>query len=164
MEALIDILSKKKDLPPMKIQMHQLPQPWHPQSTLVHEFALAVRKVYGEKVYFEVSNILFNSQKQFYDDESWGKTRDQMYTLFCTLCKDTEVKSEEILPLLKRLSTGHNSGNSITSEFTKVVKYHRKRGVHVTPTVYVNGIEATEISSGWTTDQWLDFLKEYNIK
>ena len=34
------------------------------------------------------------------------------------------------------------------------VKYHRVRSIHVTPTVLVNGIEAPDISSGWTGDQW----------
>ena len=28
------------------------------------------------------------------------------------------------------------------------------RAVHVTPTVFVNGIEAPDISSGWTAEEW----------
>jgi hypothetical protein len=30
--------------------------------------------------------------------------------------------------------------------------------VHVTPTVFVNGIEASDISSSWTLEQWENFL------
>ena len=38
-------------------------------------------------------------------------------------------------------------------------KLHRVRGVHVTPTVHVNGLEAGIVSSGWTGEQWLKFLE-----
>jgi protein-disulfide isomerase len=40
------------------------------------------------------------------------------------------------------------------------VRSHRKAGVHVTPTVYVNGIEAVQVSSGWDADEWALFLDE----
>ena len=39
-----------------------------------------------------------------------------------------------------------------------VTKFHRMRGVHVTPTVYANGLEAVEVSSGWNVDQWKEFV------
>lgn len=34
------------------------------------------------------------------------------------------------------------------------VKYHRVRSIHVTPTVLLNGIEAPDISSGWSSSEW----------
>jgi hypothetical protein len=34
------------------------------------------------------------------------------------------------------------------------VKYHRARSVHVTPTVFLNGLEAPDISSSWTAAEW----------
>ena len=53
--------------------------------------------------------------------------------------------------------------NMALGETTKLlkfaIKYHRIRGVHVTPTVFVNGIEAPDISSGWTAEQWIEKLK-----
>jgi hypothetical protein len=40
----------------------------------------------------------------------------------------------------------------------QTVKFHRKRGVHTTPTVFFNGIEQTTISSSWDETQWKAFL------
>ena len=30
--------------------------------------------------------------------------------------------------------------------------------VHVTPTVFLNGVVAPDVSSGWTADQWTEKL------
>lgn len=163
MVELISKLSANKSLPPVKIQMHQLPQPWHMQSMLLHEVALIVRKIYGEKKYFDFSTMLFDNQKSFFDDVVWNKTKVEIYKELCDIAKNIGCDVNEIQKLLQRVEVGHNSGNGITNELTKVVKFHRKRGVHVTPTVFINGIEATEISSSWTITQWLEFLEPYNI-
>jgi hypothetical protein len=47
-----------------------------------------------------------------------------------------------------------NTGNAATLDLKWATKYHRVRGVHVTPTVFLNGIEAPDVSSGWDADQW----------
>lgn len=41
------------------------------------------------------------------------------------------------------------------------IKFHRSRSVHVTPTVFLNGIEATQVSSSWTLEQWSEFLDPF---
>lgn len=38
-------------------------------------------------------------------------------------------------------------------------RYCRKNGVHVSPTVYVNGIEDGRVSSGWTLEQWQEYFE-----
>lgn len=38
-------------------------------------------------------------------------------------------------------------------------RYGRQNSVHVSPTVLVNGLLAADVSSSWTQQQWLDFLK-----
>lgn len=47
-----------------------------------------------------------------------------------------------------------NCGNETTQMVKWSTRYHRTRGVHVTPTVFVNGQEATKVSSGWSADEW----------
>ena len=59
-----------------------------------------------------------------------------------------------------RCNEGGNSGNSLTADVKYHIKYSRKHGVHVSPTVFVNGLEEEEISSSWTKEQWNDFLGE----
>ena len=48
--------------------------------------------------------------------------------------------------------------NAIFPYTKQVVKFQRKRGVHVTPTCFFNGIEQGQISSSWTRKEWDDFL------
>ena len=50
-----------------------------------------------------------------------------------------------------------NSGNAVTKAFKLVVKYHRQRSVHVTPSCAVNGV-LCDTSSGWTVLEWQAFL------
>ena len=53
-----------------------------------------------------------------------------------------------------------NAGlEQVTQQLKWAVKYHRVRGVHVTPTVFINGIEADDISSSWDSAQWLNKLE-----
>jgi hypothetical protein len=53
-----------------------------------------------------------------------------------------------------------NSGNGVTNNLKVLVKYNRKRGIHVTPTVVFNGIEEGSISSGFSGKEWEDWLEK----
>jgi protein-disulfide isomerase len=48
--------------------------------------------------------------------------------------------------------------NAVFPLTQQIVKFQRKRGVHVTPTCFFNGIEQSEISSSWTVKEWNIFL------
>lgn len=52
----------------------------------------------------------------------------------------------------------HNAGNAVTGLLKLYIKKSRKSGVHVSPTIYVNGLEDGGISSGFTRDQWMEHL------
>ncbi|MEK9722523.1 MAG: hypothetical protein VW405_03420, partial [Rhodospirillaceae bacterium] len=54
--------------------------------------------------------------------------------------------------------TGNQGLGDVTQSLKWAVKYHRTRGVHVTPTVFVNGTEAPDVSSGWSADEWMEKL------
>jgi hypothetical protein len=53
-----------------------------------------------------------------------------------------------------------NIGNKVTNDIKLLVKANRVTGVHVTPTVLFNGVEERSISSGWTEDQWAEWLEK----
>lgn len=57
------------------------------------------------------------------------------------------------------IGLGFISYNKIKQEIKWSVKYHRARSVHVTPTVFLNGLEAPDISSGWTNAEWKEKIK-----
>ena len=61
----------------------------------------------------------------------------------------------EAAKIMEMLTVGEgNSGNKTTGQMKFAIKYHRVRSVHVTPTVFLNGVESPDISSGWTAEQW----------
>jgi hypothetical protein len=68
------------------------------------------------------------------------------------------VDKDAVKALLMPTGTGGNEGNAMTQEIKWASKFHRTRGVHVTPTVFVNGIEAGVVSSSWTEEDWNKFF------
>lgn len=57
-----------------------------------------------------------------------------------------------------------NAGNAVTQRLKWATKLHRARGVHVTPTVHVNGLEASIASSDWTVEEWKAFLAALQLE
>ncbi len=51
-----------------------------------------------------------------------------------------------------------NTGNKVTDDLKVLVKMARLVGVHVSPTVIVDGVVDNGISSGWTKEQWGEYL------
>merc|ERR1711879_565761 len=93
------------------------------------------------------------------DDTTWDKTRGQVYEDLLEIASGVDGIDIPVLRgMLNLVSTG-NAGNQLTQSVKWACKYHRVRGVHVTPTVFINGLEAGIVSSGWTAEEWAEFLK-----
>ena len=70
----------------------------------------------------------------------------------------------EAAKIIEMVTVGEgNSGNKITGQMKFAIKYHRVRSVHVTPTVFLNGVESPDISSGWAAAQWNEKLSSLGI-
>jgi predicted DsbA family dithiol-disulfide isomerase len=140
--------------------VNQVPQPWHPQGTYVHEAALAVKEVaphlYGP--YVTALYAAFDAGK-FKDDDTWNKSRQMIYEELLDIAATVGVDRASVQAMLTIGSDGGNAGSGMTQAIKWCVKYHRTRGVHVTPTVHVNGLEAGVVSSGWSSAQWHKFLE-----
>jgi len=164
-EQLIPALDADPDLAgKVQILWFNVPQPWHPQSGILHEASFAVKNLDASK-FNEFSLKLFNAQSQFVDKVTFEKSRkeiieelaligaecgvdqDAMALLMMPVCNTPGFAGEEV-----------NTGSGVFSDVKWYVKHHRKRGMHVTPTVILNGLEDEAISSGWTKEQWLDHL------
>ncbi|KAJ3259168.1 hypothetical protein HK103_002835 [Boothiomyces macroporosus] len=132
-------------------------QPWHPQSTLVHEASLAVEKLAPEK-FLAFAQVLFDNQESFFDTAIDSKTRNEIYNDLAELAAQF-VNKEEFLNLLRiDTSTKHNNGNQVTAEFKRHLKISRHNHVHVSPTWIINGLINDDISSGWSLDDWKKLL------
>ncbi|KAK4167261.1 thioredoxin-like protein [Cladorrhinum sp. PSN259] len=134
-------------------------QPWHPSSTLVHEAALAVNRLSPQK-FWDFSSALFDSQKDYFDVNVVNETRNATYRRLAKLARESVgVDEEQVYKLLeisdKPAEDGSlNTGNAVTADVKLVVKSARLVGVHVSPTVIVNGVVDNSISSGWGVSEW----------
>jgi protein-disulfide isomerase len=143
----------------ISVTMHHVIQPWHPQGTMVHEAALAVKQVAPESYPAYVSAIYsaYTTTGKFKDEDTWNKTRLQIYDDLLEWIPDG-VDKEAVKALLMPTWKGGNEGNAMTQDIKWACQFHRTRGVHVTPTVFVNGLEASVVSSSWTEEDWKKFL------
>jgi len=143
--------------PEFRFTVQLVPQPWHPQSCILHEFALSVRSIFGDERFFIFCDWIWgDNQSDFFDDKTADKSRKEIYL---HLMDGFGLEGGEKVQMDTFLAIGEgNSGNQATQLVKWAVKYHRVRSVHVTPTVFVNGLEKGDISSGWTVEQWKEML------
>ncbi|KAK0748300.1 hypothetical protein B0T21DRAFT_447059 [Apiosordaria backusii] len=143
-------------------------QPWHPSSTLVHEAALAVLSLSNSspQTFWKFSSALFSDQKSYFDISLVNEPRNATYRRLAKLASDSVGLDEESVYKLLAIPDkpgedgALNAGNGVTNDVKLVTKINRLLGVHVTPTVIFNGVVANEISSGWTEDQWREWLEK----
>lgn len=146
---------------PGKVQfvMHNVPQPWHPQSCMMHEASFAVKNV-DEAMFRPFVSAVFSHQDQFLDSACFEKSRSDIYEDLANIAAGIGVNKAAVLEQLALKGEG-NGGNAVTQQMKFAAKFHRNRGMHVTPTVLANGLEASHISSGWTIEEWTDFLQPW---
>jgi len=141
--------------------LHGVPQPWHPQGAWIHEVALAVRESQPENHLKFVLGVmseynLTGHMGKFLDDGTRNQNRLQVYESLLEKLTEVGGDPEPVKPLIA-LKAGHN-GNDITQQLKWAVKYHRLNAVHVTPTVFVNGLQTNLVGSRSTREQWVDYL------
>ncbi|KAK4521951.1 uncharacterized protein ATC70_004490 [Mucor velutinosus] len=134
-------------------------QPWHASSTIVHEAAIAVEKIDNKK-FFEFSDALFANQKEYFDEALENKTRRETAESLAKLAEQVGVPSAKVLELISN-GTGEpkNHGNQVSNDLKLCIKIGRQNGIHVSPTVLVDGIKDDSVSSGWELNQWQEYLK-----
>ncbi|UJR30373.1 hypothetical protein I4U23_017908 [Adineta vaga] len=134
---------------------HQI-QPWHIQSTLVHTVIMAVAREQPSRL-FDAITSLFKRQRELFDEHIEDKSQVEIYQkILSILNEETQIKLDINQFRIKR--TEANAGNGFTVDVKYHVKYARKHAVHVSPTVFVDGLEDSEISSSWTIEQWNEYL------
>jgi len=151
------------------VQFHValVPQPWHPQSAIGCEVILASKVAAiadgnsGGDAMSDALEKLYRDQDLYLTDGvTDGKNRFENQQ---SMVEGVGSNQDAILKLLEPTpgSPGQvrHNGNPMSNEMRWAVKYHRKRGVHVTPTVFVNGIEVGSIGSGSSIDEWTELLE-----
>ena len=122
----------------------------------MHETALAIYSLSPNTYWFFLNKIV-EIAGDFSDENTWSKSRSEIIEELATVAETLGIKKVDLIGKLS-INGGGNTGNEMTQQIKFVTKFHRMRGVHITPTVYANGLEAVEVSSGWNVDQWKEFL------
>ncbi|VTT55577.1 unnamed protein product [Fusarium fujikuroi] len=138
-------------------------QPWHPSSTLMHEAALAVLRLAPEK-FWEFSAVLFDEQQDYFDVNVVNEKRNDTYRRLAKVAAKVGVDADKVFDLLvisdKPGEDGAlNAGNKVTNDVKVITKMNRLIGVHVTPTAVFDGV-VQDVSSGWTKEQWIEWLQK----
>ncbi|KAI5949183.1 hypothetical protein KGF57_004781 [Candida theae] len=140
-------------------------QPWHPNSIFLGEFALAYAKLLREnprgdehESFWKFNKAVFENQKQFYDNSNIRLTRNEIYgQIYDVVSKELNlhVDKDKLLAELKIKEGGEpaNEGNGATVDVKYFTRYQRTVGVHVTPSVTVDGIVDSSVSSGSSEDE-----------
>jgi hypothetical protein len=115
--------------------------------------------------FWPYSSELMKNQKDFFDVNVVNETRNQTYKRLAKLGGSVGVDEGQIFKMLeisdKPGADGSlNTGNAVTDDLKVLVKMARLVGVHVSPTVIVDGVVDNSISSGWTKEQWMEYLEK----
>ncbi len=100
---------------------------------------------------------------RYFDESVQNLNRAQIYESLANHVNEIGASSSDFLSLLHvpvaaKPEEIRNAGNKITSELKWHIKLGRQTGIHVSPTVLFDGIIDNYISSGWTFEQWKEWL------
>ncbi|KAI3403366.1 hypothetical protein KGF56_003787 [Candida oxycetoniae] len=152
-------------------------QPWHVNSVLLNEFSLAYAKLLREKykgdddkdeqeLFWKFSKVVFENREHFYDTSNIDLTRNEVYEQIYAVVSqnlDLGVEKDKLLSelVIRKSKEPSNEGNGATADVKYFTKYLRNTGIHVTPTVVIDGIVEDTISSGASEH---DLVKAFESK
>ena len=115
--------------------------------------------------FWPFSAALFADQKAFFDVNVVNESRNDTYKRLAKLGASVGVDEKSLFDLLvvsdKPAEDGSlNSGNKVTNDLKILVKMARLTGVHVSPTVILDGVVDNSISSSFTKEQWIEYLEQ----
>lgn len=156
----------------LKLIFRQQVQPWHPQSTLLHEAALVAERLgkstdkdgWEGNPFWVFSKAAFEKLPEYTDHLTAVELRDDTYARLAKLLKETVGIEEEAALKELRLNEvtaenrAGNVGNALGADLKWHVKQARYASVHVSPTVLWDGIINSAIDSSWDKDKWVEFL------
>ncbi len=94
------------------------------------------------------------------DDQTYSLSRFELYERAAALGPSVDLEKESLLALLAYKNTPgeSNAGNAVTNDFKVHLRIARQNGIHVSPTVLVNGLADSSIQSSWDLDTWAAYL------
>ncbi|KAG0150550.1 hypothetical protein CROQUDRAFT_57956 [Cronartium quercuum f. sp. fusiforme G11] len=167
-QHLIPIIEKNNHHHQISLIIRQVPQPWHHSSTFVHQAAIAVSTILLRDNPPEIASIklwkyfgaLFEHQAEYFDEPTLVELPISTKQRLAELASSTlQIDPARVLELVS-LSGSGNAGTKIDPTLKLAVRYHRQNGIHVTPTVTLDGIIDPSISSSYTQPEWEKYIQE----
>ncbi|KAJ2779633.1 hypothetical protein H4R18_003895 [Coemansia javaensis] len=141
---------------------HQV-QPWHPTSALLHEAALAVERLSPAR-FALFCDALFEHQREFFDEATVDMTRGDVYRRLADLAAGANAVDDRqaLLQLVDVQASDEpaNRGNAVTADLKYHIRLARAQGIHVSPTVVLDGVRDDAVSSSWGAEQWQAWLDQ----
>lgn len=147
-------------------------QPWHPNSVLLNEYSLVFAKLLRDtkakdsnELFWNTSQAIFENKELFYDSANINLTRNEIYKQINDLVfekvQSIPFSKDQVLDglVIKDSKEPSNGGNEATTDLKYFTRYLRNVGVHVTPTVSVDGIVNDSVSSGTEPEKLVEILK-----
>ncbi|KAH8747621.1 hypothetical protein F5883DRAFT_243097 [Diaporthe sp. PMI_573] len=149
----------------VQLIFRQQVQPWHAASAPAHEAALAVLRSAPDR-FWDFSAALFRAQEDFFDGRVASESPSQTYSRLARVGGNVDgIDCDTVLRLLEVPADengdgpAYHAGNAVTRDLKDLIRMSRLVGVHVTPTVVFDGAVQGQISSEWTGDQWMHWLR-----
>ncbi len=97
------------------------------------------------------------------DDVTYSVSRQELYHKTSQNVEALGLNQQAFLNLLQyKVTPGeHNAGNAVTNDLKLHIRLARQYGIHVSPTVLINGLIAPDVQSSWGINEWDTLLKKY---
>jgi len=157
MDTLRTVMPIAEKAHPGKILWRLLntPQPFHANTWNMHLSALAMCRISPQQCW-DGHQMLFDVQTRFFNGATANQTRTEIIDVLATICSARVPEKDWRNAIDGEPDNSHSL--TISDELIEYTKFHRKRGVHVTPTVNLNGLEAEDVSSSWYPAEWQQWL------
>lgn len=140
-------------------------QPWHGfQSSVLHETALAVARLNPQE-FWKASRCLYDNIEMFYDSEIYNWSKSQLVDKVASLLAGNVegVSKEDLVALVETSKPNpdggpNNAGSAMVKDLKYFTRYARTIGIHMTPSVVINGIYIPSIESSTSID---DIIKVF---
>ena len=111
--------------------------------------------------FWSFSAALFAAQADFTDGRVAAEPTCETYRRLASVASGAGIEHEAVLELLRVPEVeGHHAGNAVTGDLKVITRMARSVGVHVTPTVMLDGVVQSQMDSTWTADRWIQWLRE----
>ena len=176
-DDLVPLLEKRGLSEKYNLVFVNVIQPWHGmQSSVLHEVSLAVARVHPA-AFWTVSRVLFDHGTNFYDTEVYRKSRAELTAEVLALLRNeagtavgaSGAEQEDCWRAVEQLlqvagideqGPPRNDGTGVIKDSKYFTRYQRTLGVHVTPSVMVNGVLVPQIESSSEPAAIVDILEK----